>query len=177
MKKTFLLIIAIIFFLPTVIFANLQPTMQLVGQADFRYMGIIKVYSAQFLVEPTKSTDLLSTETSRCLQLNYHVEIEAAQLAEAANTVLARQLVPEKIDELSKDIVQLHEAYRDVQEGDSYSLCYSAEQQLTTLSLNNQLLTSIQSAEFATAYFGIWLKETAPIDKKMRDNLLAGKEG
>jgi hypothetical protein len=87
---------------------------------------------------------------------------------------LTRQHSPEGIAKLRKEIDMLHAAYRDVQKGDSYYLCYAAPQRLTTLTLNDTALVAVPSKEFAEAYFGIWLGAVQPIDEKLRDRLLSG---
>lgn len=70
----------------------------------------------------------------------------------------------------------LHNAYQDVQKGDSYYLCYDAQQHQTTLTLNDTKLVTVPSAEFAKVYFGIWLGEIKPIDERLRERLLRGAE-
>ncbi len=94
-----------------------------------------------------------------------------------AETILARQHSPEGITKLRKDINMLHAAYRDVQKGDSYYLCYDAPRRLTTLTLNDTELVAVPSKEFAEAYFGIWLGAVQPINEKLRNRLLSGSGG
>ena len=71
---------------------------------------------------------------------------------------------------LADRIETLHRAYRDVDKGDRYSLTYVPEQG-TELALNGQVLTRVAGADFACAYFGIWLGGD-PIDDGLRDRLL-----
>ena len=62
--------------------------------------------------------------------------------------------------------------YRDVNPGDRYARTYVPDQG-TELSYNGQPLITIQGADFAAAYFGIWLGKD-PIDKDMRSRLIKG---
>jgi hypothetical protein len=116
----------------------------------------------------------MGSETSRCLKLTYDVSLTVKDFVLGAETILARQHTPEKIAELRQEIDMLHAAYRDVQKGDSYYLCYDAPQRLTTLTLNDTELVAVPSNEFAEAYFGIWLGAVQPIDEKLRNRLLSG---
>jgi hypothetical protein len=85
---------------------------------------------------------------------------------------LARQHAPETLERVKSELERLHNAYREVGEGDSYSLCYDAETQTTTLSMNQEELISIASPEFAEIYFGIWLGSNGPLDEGLRNQLL-----
>jgi hypothetical protein len=68
----------------------------------------------------------------------------------------------------------LHASYRDVKEGDSYRLCYDHRLQQSTLALNDKVLTVIDSADFASVYFGIWLSRYKPLDEDLREDLFSG---
>jgi hypothetical protein len=60
--------------------------------------------------------------------------------------------------------------FQDVKPGDRYSINYLPEQG-TELRLNEQLLGQVPGADFAVAYFGIWLG-AEPISKDFRNRLL-----
>lgn len=149
--------------------------MNLMGEGAVYYMGFIKVYDAALYANTKNGGQAaMDSETSRCLKLTYDVSLTVKDFVLGAETVLARQHSPEQITKLRNDIDMLHAAYRDVQKGDSYYLCYDAHQSLTTLTLNNTELVAVPSKEFAEAYFGIWLGAIKPIDEKLRDRLLSG---
>lgn len=149
--------------------------MNLMGKGEVYYLGFIKVYDAALYADTgNDSQALIDWETSRCLKLTYDVSLAVKDFVLGAETILARQLSPEEISGLRHEIDMLHSAYRDVQKGDSYSLCYDGPQQLTTLSLNDTELVAVPSKDFAKAYFGIWLGAVQPIDEKLRDQLLGG---
>jgi hypothetical protein len=176
-----LLIITLLIFLPGQGHAAISG-MNLMGKGEVYYMGFIKVYDAalyannQYANNQSGGQTVMDSETSRCLKLTYNVSLAVKDFVLGAEIVLARQHSPEKIAKLRKEIDMLHRAYRDVRKGDSYYLCYDAQQRLTTLTLNDTELVSVTSAEFAEAYFGIWLGAVQPIDEKLRDRLLSGPE-
>ena len=148
--------------------------MNLLGKGEIYYLGFMKVYDAALYADTQNAGQkVMDAETSRCLKLTYDVSLTVNDLVLGAETILARQHSPAAIVKLQKDIDILHAAYRDVREGDSYSLCYYAPQHLTTLTLNNTTLAAVSSREFAEAYFGIWLGAVQPIDEKLRNRLLS----
>ena len=69
-------------------------------------------------------------------------------------------------------LAKLNRAYVDVKPGDRYTLTYVPGKG-TTLRLNGNPLVTVEGADFATAYFRIWLGED-PISPQLRD-LLLGK--
>lgn len=151
------------------------PEMNLVGTGEVYYMGFIKVYDAAFYAN-TQNGDqaIMDAKTSRCLKLTYDVSLSVEDFILGAETILARQHSPETISRLRNEIQSLHAAFRDVEKGDSYYLCYDAPHRMTTLTLNDTQLVAVTSSEFADAYFGIWLGPVKPIDDTLRDRLLSG---
>lgn len=172
MFRVLLIVVAGVHFLSGVGYATIS-TMKLLGKGEFHYLGFIKVYDAALYVDgEIPEQGILAADVSRCLQLTYEVSLEVKDFVLAAETVLSRQHSPEKIAELRKEIDTLHAAYKDVKQGDSYFLCYSAATQQTTLTLNSTELVAVTSADLAAAYFGIWLGETKPVDEQLRAGLL-----
>jgi acyl-CoA synthetase (AMP-forming)/AMP-acid ligase II len=70
-------------------------------------------------------------------------------------------------------IERINAAYRDVKPGDRYSLTYLPGRG-TELALNGKPLIVIEGADFAAAYFGIWLGRE-PIDENLKRDLLKGR--
>jgi len=170
------LIILLLFFTPHWSDATLVTgDMQKLGQGEVHYLGFIKVYDASlYSSELAGAKDILSVDVSKCLYLEYSVGVEKEDFAKAAHTVLNRQFSEEQLAPVKSDIEKIHKGYRDVQDGDSYSLCYSSADKVTTLSYNGGVLVSVNSPDFAKIYFSIWLGTTDPLDDTLRDDLLAG---
>ncbi len=138
--------------------------------ALYRYLSLISVYAAGLYLPAEAGGDFCRPDTPKRLELSYLVEIAAADFARSANHVLAKNLSAEDAAALADRIEALHSAYRDVEEGDRYSLTYIPDQG-TELALNGSVLVKIEGADFACAYFGIWLGPE-PIDDGLRDRLL-----
>lgn len=149
--------------------------MRQIGQGHAYYLNFIKVYTATLYGDQqVTEQNILSPGNSKCLHLDYTVDVGRQDFIEAAKTVLARQHPAQQLDQVQVDIDSLHRKYQDVQKGDSYTLCYDSNSQQTTLALNSRPIITITSLEFASVYFGIWLGAQAPLDEELRSDLLAG---
>ena len=146
-----------------------------VGKGKAYYLKFIKVYDAiLYSDENAAAASILDDDISKCLLLDYAVDVSSEDFIKAADTVLARQFSESLSEELKDHIATLHRGYLDVAEGDNYSLCYDGRTTETTLSLNGEPLVKIQDPEFARVYFGIWLGQYKPLDTRLRDDLLSG---
>jgi hypothetical protein len=171
--KLFLVIILITLFVLPAAAVGLVDSMTLVAQGNARYMGFIKVYDAHLYVpEKVDHEQILSSEVSKCLKLEYDVGLKPKDLIKGANLVLERQHPEERLERIKLHVEELHNAYRPVDKGDSYTLCYDAESELTTLSLNAEQLVAIKSDEFGSAYFGIWLSPHKPLSSALQKQLV-----
>ena len=178
MKYLKIIIMAFIIVVPATAGAIIPAAYKLSGSGEIRYLGFIKVYDAAlFTPESVSRQKLLDAESSRCLQLLYDVDLKADDFVEAATIVLSEQHDEQTLASVQPEIELLHRNYQAVTEGDSYTLCYDAGTQQTRLALNNDVLITIQSAEFAEIYFGIWLGEKNPLSNKLRGKLVAGLTG
>jgi hypothetical protein len=153
----------------------LDGSMVKIGQGKAYYLGFITVYNASlYSDESERSVDILDADISKCLHLEYTVDIGRKDFIMAADTVLQRQFTPDQLNLASSEIQTLHDGYRDVQEGDSYTLCYDKNNGETTLTLNSDILVTITSPLFSQIYFSIWLGDNKPLDDDLREDLLAG---
>ena len=74
------------------------------------------------------------------------------------------------LSSLRPHIDRLHTLYQDVKPGDRYSLTYVPGVG-TELALNGESKGTIEGADFASAYFAIWLGPK-PINPSLRSQLL-----
>ncbi len=143
----------------------------LAGTGIARYGYFIKVYAAAlYAPEGLEPPALLSGDHPLRLEIHYLRELEAKVLAEAAEKVLKRQLPPARYQELQARIDRFHGFYQDVAEGDRYAMQY-APGAGTTLLRNGRPVGSVEGADFAAAYFGIWLGGN-PLSEDLRTALL-----
>lgn len=143
----------------------------LAGTGIARYGYFIKVYAAAlYAPEGVGAPALLSGEHPLRLEIHYLRELEAKVLAEAAEKVLERQLPAALFQELRPRIDRFHGFYQDVAEGDRYAMEYVPGAG-TTLLRNGRPVGSVEGADFAAAYFGIWLGGD-PLSEDLRTALL-----
>jgi len=141
--------------------------------ALLRYLKFIKAYvAALYLPEGGKAEDVLSDVPKR-LEISYLVSIKGPDFDKGAAPVLERNQSPAELAKLQRRIDRINAAYKDVRSGDRYSLTYLPGRG-TELALNGTPLIVIEGADFAAAYFGIWLGRE-PIDEKLKRDLLKGR--
>lgn len=170
------LLLVSLLLLVSVAFVHADPEDGLVvrGEGNVRYLGFIRVYDAELLAPADAGlTDVLQARRSFCLRLTYSVDLTAENFITAAEEILARQYSRSELASYRPQIDQLHQAYRNVTKGDRYRFCYDADHQSTQLILNDEILISVISSEFAILYAGIWLDAEQPLDAGLRKRLLA----
>jgi len=141
--------------------------------ALLRYLKIIKAYvAALYVPEGVKSEEVLSDVPKR-LEINYLVSIKGPDFGKGAEPTLQLNQTPAELAKLRSRIDRINAIYRDVKPGDRYALTYLPGRG-TELALNGTPLTVIEGADFAAAYFGIWLGRDS-IDDKLKRDLLKGR--
>jgi hypothetical protein len=142
------------------------------GVALLRWLKILKVYvAALYLPENGSPNDVLADIPKR-LEISYLVSIPGPDFSKGAEAILERNNSPIELARLQSRIEKINAVYRDVKPGDRYALTYLPGQG-TELSYNGRPLITIEGADFAAAYFGIWLGKD-PIDMEMRSRLING---
>ncbi len=143
-------------------------TLKFVGEGTFRYFGF-KLYTAKFYLDPkVRDSRQALMDAPKRLVIRYLRDIPKKALIEAAeknirnNPTADFSILKERMD-------RLHERYTDLKKGDVYELVYMSGK--TSLYYNGRLQVEIDGADFASAYFGVWLSEHS-ISQKLRNNLL-----
>jgi len=145
-------------------------TLPLRGTGRLVWMRMVTVYDAAlYLPGDVVGRDVLKDVPKR-LELRYHISIKGPKFGESAVPFLEKNLPREELARLKPRLEQLNGLYRDVKEGDRYDLTYVPGKG-TALSLNGEPLGTIEGADFAAAYFTIWLG-AKPISDTMRDDLI-----
>lgn len=145
-------------------------TMRLHGVGLARFLRTIKVYVAALYLAPGAKPETVLDDVPKRLELSYFRALKAGDFGRAADKVLADNLSPATIAALKPRIERLHRLYEDVKPGDRYGLTYVPEVG-TELALNGQRKGIIEGADFAAAYFSIWLGPD-PINEALKDGLL-----
>ena len=135
-----------------------------------RYKMVFKGYVAALYLGDGFSVKDIFKDIPKRLELSYFWSIAAEDFGMSADKVLRRNESDLLLENLNSRVEKLHNAYQDVKPKDRYALTYIPEKG-TILTLNSRPLITIKGADFARAYFAIWLGKK-PLDKGLRDTLL-----
>ena len=148
-----------------------EATLALSNVAALRWKVLFRPYVGGFYVAEGVDPKRWREDVPKRLELEYFYEIAGKDFGPAGEEVLARNVPPETIAKLKQPLAEISRLYVDVKPGDRYSLTYLPGRG-TELARNGKPLGSVAGAEFAAAYFTIWLGED-PISGAFRDQLLA----
>ena len=148
-----------------------QTEFKLNGAAVLKWAMLFDVYAGALYLPKGVPGQSWSNDIPKRLELSYFREIEGKGFAEASDKLLQDNLLPAEYQALEKRLQTFYRFFRDVKPGDRYSINYLPEKG-TELRFNENPLGHVPGADFAAAYFGIWLGDE-PISKGFRDRLLA----
>jgi hypothetical protein len=141
--------------------------------ALLRYLKLIKAYVAALYLPDGVTTENILSDVPKRLEINYLVSIKGPDFGKGAEPTLKLNHTPAELAKLRSRIDRINGMYRDVKPGDRYALTYLPGRG-TELALNGKPLAVIEGADFAAAYFGIWLGRNS-IDDKLKRDLLKGR--
>jgi len=156
---------------PFALAAPSEETMRLHGGAKLRWF-LFDVYVAGLYLPPDVEPSRVLDDVPKRIEFHYLVSIDGKDFGPAGEKILRRGLSEEALAPLADRLARIRAAYRDVEPGDRYALTYVPGRG-TELSMNGQPILTIEGADFARAYFSIWLGEK-PLDDGFRKNLLRG---
>lgn len=145
-------------------------TMTLNGLGMAKFLYTVRVYAGALYLGAGATIDSVLGDVPKRLELAYLRSIEAKDIVRASEKNLADNVPSARIGALRPRINRLHRLYENVRAGDRYALTYVPGVG-TELSLNGQRKGLIEGADFATAYFAIWLGPD-PINQPLKDGLL-----
>jgi len=144
--------------------------LQLRGAAMLRWAKFIDLYAGAFYLPEEVDVRNWDGDVSKHLELCYFRKIPAKGFVEASQGHLEETLPADRLKRIQPRLDEFYKLFRDVGPDDRYMLNYTPETG-TVLSLNGEPLGSIPGADFAAAYFGIWLGDR-PLNEKFRDQVL-----
>jgi hypothetical protein len=147
-----------------------EVALDLCSAALLRWKRIVRAYAGGLYLDDCAALHAPLADVPKRLELSYLRGFRRGQFAEAADAILSRTFAAQQLAPLRPRIERLHAAYRDVGPGDRYALTYRPGVG-TELALNGEPLVVVPGADFAAAYFAIWLGPE-PADQRFRDDLL-----
>ena len=149
-----------------------QTELRLTGAAVLKWALLFDVYAGAFYLPEGAAGAEWSTDVPKRLELFYFRDFKAEDFSSSSDKLLRDSLAAEDYQSLAERLQTFYQLFRDIKSGDRYSLTYRPETG-TELRLNDQLLGGVPGADFAVAYFGIWVGPQ-PISENFRDRLLRG---
>jgi len=138
------------------------------GAGLLRYRWVIRAYVAALYLPETARDPL--ADVPRRLEIEYFWSLDAEDIAGAGEALLERNVDAATLERIRPRVERMHELFVDIEPGDRYALTYLPGR-VTELSHNGRTLGRVPGAEFAAAYFSIWLGEE-PLDAGLRADLL-----
>ena len=152
-----------------------QTELRLTGVAALKWALLFDVYVAAFYLPEGVAGQDWTRDVPKRLELSYFRNFEAKDFSVSSDKLLRDSLSAVEYQSLEERLQKFYKLFRDIKPGDRYSLTYRLGIG-TELRLNGKLLGVATGADFAVAYFGIWIGPQ-PINKTFRDRLLAGGSG
>ena len=147
-------------------------TLTLRGIGLVRELFFIKVVTAALYVQDGTPVAQVLSDVGKRVEMRSFRTIPADDFIREAEIALADNVPAATIELLRPRLDRLHQAYEDLKPGDRYALTYLPNSG-TCLELNGNLRVRIEGADFAAAYFDIWLG-SKPIHKTLKAQLLGG---
>lgn len=147
-----------------------QTVLKIRGVAILKWAMFFDVYAGAFYMPKDGQSQAWNDDVPKRLELAYLREIKASDIAVSSEQLLKRNLSSSEYNAVAERLQKFLGLFRDVKPGDRYCLTYSPGQG-TELRLNNEALGVVPGADFAVAYFGIWLGKN-PISQRFRARLL-----
>ena len=135
---------------------------------------VFKVYVAGLYLADDSDTSRVLDDVPKRLEIAYLRDVTKKIIVDASEDHFRKNLKPAQIAALRDRLDAINKLYSDVKEGDRYALTYFPGAGCE-LALNGKPLGTIPGADFASAYFGIWLGQGCA-KPELRDALL-GKAG
>jgi hypothetical protein len=140
------------------------------GVGLLRYRIFFKGYVAALYLGKGVLPSAVLTDVPKRLELEYFWAIAGPDFGKAADAILKENVSAEALTHLRPRVEQINALYQDVKPGDRYSLTYIPGIG-TELALNGKIKGTIEGADFAAAYFAIWLGPK-PINASLKSQLL-----
>lgn len=149
-----------------------QTELHLTGVAVLKWALLFDVYAGALYLPDGVDGEKWTDDVPKRLELFYFRDFKAEDFSSSSDKLLRESLAAEEYQSLAARLQEFYKLFRDIKSGDRYSLTYQPDIG-TQLRLNGELLGGVPGADFAVAYFGIWLGPQ-PISAAFRDNILKG---
>lgn len=140
------------------------------GSGVFRAYVVLRVYAAGLYLADASDAVRVLDDVPKRLEIYYYHDTPRSRMIETANAAIARNLPPADLAAVRERVDRFHALYRDPRKGDRFSITYRPGIG-TELAFNGKPQGVVPGADFAAAYFGVWLGDR-PSSEEMKRKLL-----
>jgi hypothetical protein len=146
----------------------------LLGTALKKFLTMRVVTVSLYIAQGYVSSEILDDIPKR-IEVNYHVRIPKRSLGRATIDGIRRNYNREQLKALMPQINQINSYYPNVKPGDQIVITYTPGFG-SLVQVNGKAKGVVAGADFAKAFFSIWIGEN-PVDKKAKLKLLGKEHG
>lgn len=146
--------------------------MVILGSALKKFLTFRVVTVDLYIAKEYGQEDILSDIPKR-IEVNYHVNIPKPELDRATIKGISQNYSQAQLTALMPQIDQINSYYPDVKSGDKITVTYIPGLG-SQVELNGKIKGIVPGADFAQAFFAIWVGEK-PVDKQAKLKLLGLK--
>lgn len=144
-------------------------TLSLHGIGLLKWKYLVKVYLVGLYKPEQVTIDNVLDDIPKRLEYYFFVDMKASDFQDTGFQLMARNVGEEKAKHLTEELEALNNLYQDVKAGQRYTLTYLPGKGVE-MALDGKVLGSVQGAEFAAAYFSIWLGPD-PVSKSLQEGM------
>jgi hypothetical protein len=144
-------------------------TLSLQGIGLLKWKYLVNVYLVGLYKQARVNIANVLEDIPKRLEYYFFVDMKASDFQDTGFQLMARNVGEEKAQRLTKELEALNSLYRDVKAGQRYTLTYLPGKGVE-MALDGKVLGSVQGAEFAAAYFSIWLGPD-PVSKSLQEEM------
>ena len=138
-----------------------------IGLLKWKYL--VNVYLVG-LYKPAKvPVSRVLEDIPKRLEYYFFVDMKAGDFQSTGFQLMAQNVGDEKARRLTGELEALNKLYQDVKAGQRYTLTYIPSKGVE-MALDDKVLGLVPGAEFAAAYFSIWL-EPDPVSKSLQEGM------
>lgn len=144
--------------------------LQINGVGLLKWNYLVKVYLVGLYMPRDTNINNVLADIPKRLEYYFFLDMKAADFQSTGLQLMSRNVGEAKANELLPELDAFNNLYRDVKSGQRYTITYIPGKG-TELALDGKSLGWVPGADFAAAYFAIWLGPD-PVSKSLRDGLL-----
>ena len=138
-----------------------------IGLLKWKYL--VNVYLVGLYKPENIPIKLVLEDVPKRLEYYFFVEMKASDFQNTGFQLMGRNVGEEKARRLTRELENLNKLYQDVKAGQRYTLTYLPGKGVE-MALDGKVLGLVPGAEFAAAYFSIWLGPD-PVSRSLQEGM------